>query len=95
MNDAAHQPGQHDQSGGEVDVRAHLRAAMAAVAPDVADEIATIDDELDFYEEFGLDSMDRMSIMESLAASTGVAISDEEAPRLTSIAAIAAHVSDH
>jgi acyl carrier protein len=68
-------------------------AAIVKTAPDVADEIADLDDDLDLFEEFGLDSMDRLSIMTSIAESTGVDIPDSRYPQLTTMAALINHLS--
>ncbi len=62
--------------------------ALATVAPDVVDEVRTIDPDLDLFEEFGLDSMDRLTIMERLASSTGRQIPEDRYPELTSLAAM-------
>ncbi len=75
------------------EVRNHLERAIGAVAPDVVDEVQSLDADLDFFEEFGLDSMDRLTIMESLVAGTGVAIPDEVVPRLTTIQALSDHLT--
>lgn len=75
------------------DVRVHLERAIGTVAPDVVDEVASLGADVDFFEEFGLDSMDRLTIMETLVASTGVAIPDEVVPRLTTITALTDHLT--
>jgi acyl carrier protein len=67
------------------DLRSTIVAAITATAPDVADEITMIGDDVDLFEEFGLDSMDRMNIMTEVVASTGVAIPDEQYSRLNSM----------
>ena len=66
-------------------VRRAIDDAISAVAPDVTDELADLDPDLDLFEEFGLDSMDRLNIMTALAQSLGVEIADERYPHLTSI----------
>lgn len=75
------------------DLRATIVDAITATAPDVADDLATIGDEDDLFEEFGLDSMDRMNIMTALSESTGVAIPDEQYSRLNSIDDLIGHLS--
>ncbi len=70
-----------------------LVEAIGAVAPDVVDEVRTLDADIDLFEEFGLDSMDRLTIMERLSAATGREISDEIAPELTTIAKLRAHLT--
>lgn len=74
-------------------VRTHLEAAIGAVAPDVVDEVATIDADRDLFEEFGLDSMDRLSIMEALVAATGIDIPEDVYVRLSSVDAICEHLN--
>ena len=61
-------------------LRRAIDDAIATIAPDVADELADLDDDVDLFEEFGLDSMDRLNIMTALAQSTGVEISDDRYP---------------
>ncbi len=39
-----------------------------AIAPDVADELPDLDPDIDLFEEYGLDSMDRLNIMTALTA---------------------------
>ena len=74
-------------------MRAHLEHAIGVVAPDVVDEVPSLDADIDFFEEFGLDSMDRLTIMETLVARTGVDIPDDVAPRLTTLGALADHLT--
>ena len=74
------------------DVRLHLERAIGSVAPDVVDEVASLGPDVDFFEEFGLDSMDRLTIMESLVASTGIAIPDDVVARLTTIRQLTDHL---
>ena len=75
------------------DVRSLIIAAVAATAPDVADEIGSLRDDVDLFEEFGLDSMDRLSVMTALVASTGVEIPDSEYSRLTTMNRLIGHLS--
>ena len=74
-------------------IRQQIEAAIAATAPDVADELADLDPDLDLFEEFGLDSMDRLNIMSAIAASTGVEIPDDRYPHLTSLNRLITHLS--
>ena len=69
----------------ENDLRSTIVTAIIATAPDVADDISAIGDDADLFDEFGLDSMDRMNIMTALSESTGVAIPDEQYSRLNTI----------
>jgi acyl carrier protein len=75
------------------DLRAIIIGAVIATAPDVADDIGTIGDDTDIFEEFELDSMDRMNIMTALVASTGVEIPDDRYPHLTSLGELMDHLS--
>lgn len=75
------------------DLRGIIIDAVIGTAPDVADDIATIGDDTDIFEEFELDSMDRMNIMTALVASTGVEIPDEKYPHLTSLGELMEHLS--
>ncbi len=74
-------------------LRRAIDDAISAVAPDVTDELADLDPDVDLFEEFGLDSMDRLNIMTALAQSTGVEISDDRYPWLTSINRLLAELS--
>lgn len=76
-------------------MRTHLERAIGAVAPDVVDEVQSVGADVDFFEEFGLDSMDRLTIMEAVVASTGVDILDEVVPRLTTVQAFTDHLTGH
>lgn len=77
----------------EHDLRSTVVTVITATAPDVADDIATIDDDVDLFEEFGLDSMDRMNIMTALSESTGVTIPDEQYSRLNTMKDLIEHLS--
>lgn len=70
-----------------------IRAAVGQVAPEVVDELDLIDPEDDLFDELDLDSMDRLAVMEALAASTGVDIPEAAYGRLTTLAAIEAHLT--
>jgi acyl carrier protein len=72
---------------------ADLTAAIAAVAPDVVDEVADLDRDVDLFEEFGLDSMDRLNVMTALADATGREIPERRYPELTSINQLLAYLS--
>lgn len=74
-------------------VRTVLRDAIARVAPDVVDEVDSIDADVDLFEEFDLDSMDRLAVMEAIATSTGVDIPESAYARLTTIDAISQHLA--
>ena len=78
---------QHDE------VRSQIIAAVTATAPDVADEIGSLGGDVDLFEEFDLDSMDRLSVMTALVASTGIEIPDGEYPRLTTLNRLIVYLS--
>jgi acyl carrier protein len=78
---------QHDE------VRSQIIAAVTATAPDVADEIGSVGGDVDLFEEFDLDSMDRLSVMTALVASTGIEIPDGEYPRLTTMNRLIVYLS--
>ena len=71
-----------------------LVAAIATVAPDVVDEIADLDRDVDLFEEFGLDSMDRLNIMTALSDATGREISERQYPELTTINQLLTHLGN-
>jgi acyl carrier protein len=74
-------------------LRRAIDDAISTVAPDVADELVDLDPDVDLFEEFGFDSMDRLNIMTALAQSLGVEISDARYPHLTSINRLLAELS--
>ena len=69
-------------------ILAGLVDALGTVAPDVVDEVLTLDPDVDLFEEFGLDSMDRLTIMERLANTTGREIPEDRYPELMSLSAM-------
>lgn len=73
--------------------RTTIIETIVAVAPDVADDIGDVGDDVDLFEEFGLDSMDRLNIMTAISESTGVAIPEDRYPELTTMSALIGHVS--
>jgi acyl carrier protein len=79
------------------DVTTRLRVvvanAISTIAPDVTDELPDLDPDADLFEEYGLDSMDRLNIMTALAQSTGVEIPDDRYPQLTSMNRLIAHLA--
>ncbi len=74
-------------------LREAVDGAIAATAPDVADELGDLDPDLDLFEEFGLDSMDRLNIMTAITEATGVEIPDDRYAHLTSMNRLLAHLS--
>ena len=74
-------------------LRGVIADAIASIAPDVTDELPDLDPDIDLFEEYGLDSMDRLNIMTALTASTGVEIPDQRYPQLTSMNRLIAHLA--
>jgi acyl carrier protein len=81
----------HDDA--TIRLREVVAAAIASVAPDVADELHDLDPTIDLFEEYGLDSMDRLNIMTALTQATGVEIPDDRYPQLTSMNRLIAHLA--
>jgi acyl carrier protein len=75
-------------------LRRVITDAISAIAPDVTDELPGLDPDVDLFEEFGLDSMDRLNIMTALTQATGVEIPDEQYPRLTSLSRLITHLTE-
>jgi acyl carrier protein len=75
------------------DHRQTIVAAIVGIAPDVVVDIAEVGDDVDLFEEFGLDSMDRLNIMTAISESTGVAIPDDRYPELTTMRALSGLLS--
>ena len=76
-----------------VRLRVVVADAISTSAPDVADELPDLDPDADLFEEYGLDSMDRLNIMTALAQSTGVEIPDDRYAQLTSMNRLVAHLA--
>ena len=76
-----------------VRLRVVVADAISTIAPDVADELPDLDPDADLFEEYGLDSMDRLNIMTALAQSTGVEIPDDRYAQLTSMNRLVAHLA--
>lgn len=75
------------------DFRSTVRAAIAKVAPDV--DPATIDDEMSFRDEAGLDSMDFLNVLTAIAETTGVEVAERDYPSVTTIGALASYLEHH
>ena len=76
-----------------IGLRAVVADAISTIAPDVVDELPDLDPDVDLFEEYGLDSMDRLNIMTALAQSTGVEIPDDRYAQLTSMNRLIAHLA--
>ncbi len=75
-----------------VDPVTMVLSAIADVAPEHVDELATIDHDVDVWLELGLDSMDHLAVMERLGHHLGAPIAERNYPRLTTVRALADHV---
>ncbi len=67
--------------------------AIAAVAPDIEDELDSLDPARDFFEEFELDSMDHANVMSQLWEQTGIAIAEKDYATMRSVSALAEFLS--
>lgn len=67
--------------------------AVASVAPEVEDEIQSIDPTDDLWEALGLDSMDHLNVMTELARRTGVEVAERDYGRLRSLRSLAEHLA--
>lgn len=68
------------------------RAALLAVAPDLAGE--RIDPDTPFRDQFDFDSMDFMHFVTGLAKATGVDIPERDYPRLQSLVGCARYLDE-
>ena len=75
-----------------VDPVTMVLSAIADVAPEHIDELATIDHDVDVWLELGLDSMDHLTVMDRLGDHLGAPIDEHDYPRLTTVRALADHV---
>lgn len=66
--------------------------ALGAVAPDIADELPTIDRTVDLWEELQLDSMDHLNVMTEIFERTGFEIPESEYGRLRSLETLSGHL---
>ncbi len=76
------------------EVAAAVREAIASVAPDIADDLTTIDPHIDAFEELQLDSMDHLNVVAALARSTGVEIPESAYPELRSLSALQSYLTE-
>lgn len=74
------------------DAREVIVAAVVAVAPDVAGDVERLDPDADLFEEFGLDSMDRLNIMAAIAEATGIDIPERRIAALVSVNELVGHL---
>lgn len=67
--------------------------AITEVAPDVADELATLPPGADVFEDLELDSMDHVNIMNGIFERTGVEIAERDYATLRTIDTLTDFVS--
>lgn len=79
-------------TAGAADTKALVLTAIAAVAPEVEPELATLDVDVDVWAELELDSMDHLSVMTRLSEATGREIPEADYPQLTSISQLCAYL---
>jgi acyl carrier protein len=71
-----------------------VHQAIVAVAPDVEDELPSLDGHRDFFEEFELDSMDHANVMTKLWELSGITIAEKDYASMRSVSAIAGFLVD-
>jgi acyl carrier protein len=67
--------------------------AIAMVAPDVEEELSSLDHNCDFFEEFELDSMDHANVMTKLWELSGITIAEREYASMRSVSSIASFLA--
>ena len=70
-----------------------IRDAIERIAPDV--DASTIPDDVDFREEAELDSMDFLSVLNTVHDATGVEVPESDYPKISTIADFADFLSAH
>lgn len=75
-------------------LEAAVREAILSVAPDVEADLATIDPDIDAFEELQLDSMDHLNVVTALARTTGVEIPEADYPGLRSLRALVGYLAE-
>jgi len=79
-------------SGGKASI-AMVLEIIVSVAPEIEDEITSLDGDADVFERFGLDSIDHLAVMTGIAERTGVEIPEREYGRLRSVSALAQRIT--
>lgn len=74
-------------------IRAVVAAVLAGIAPEV--DLSTVGDQEDLRDALDLDSMDFLNLVIGLGQRTGRKIRDEDAPRLRTLAGIAAYFGEN
>lgn len=62
-----------------------VRSALAHVAADRIDDLDRVDPDIDVWRELDLDSLDHVTVMESIADAIGKDIAERDYPRLLSM----------
>ena len=70
-----------------------MRRAIVDVAPEVEDELDGLDPSRDVFDVLGLDSMDHLTVMETLSMETGVDIPERQYGSLRSIESIGEYIA--
>lgn len=70
-----------------------VRNAIGEVAPDVVDELGSVDPTADLWDVLDLDSMDHQNVMVAIFRLTGVEISERDYPSLRSLDRLAEHLA--
>jgi acyl carrier protein len=70
-----------------------VRLAIADVAPDVVDELGSVDPTFDLWDVLDLDSMDHQNVMVAIFERTGVEIAERDYPSLRSLDRLADHLA--
>jgi acyl carrier protein len=70
-----------------------VRHAIVDVAPDMADELESVDPTADLWDVLDLDSMDHQNVMVAIFDRTGVEIAERDYPVLRSLDRLADHLA--
>ena len=76
----------------EGDSVAIVIASVSAVAPEVEDELGSLDPAVDIFEFLGLDSMDHLNVMTEIAERTGIEIPEREYGQLRTVETLAKRI---
>ncbi len=70
-----------------------INEAIGSVAPELEEELATVDPDIDVWEFLELDSIDHMNVMVALLERTGVDVPDRDYARLRTLRALAEYLA--
>lgn len=76
----------------ESELRADIEEIIVGVAPEV--DLSVLEADENFRERFGLDSMDFLTIVERIAAETGVEIPEADYDEVQSLQALTSYVEE-